>query len=131
MGLYPTFLSSINDACTRAGVPLPSFGKKLVAGWCTGMVGAIAGNPTDLIKVRLQAESGVVEGGVYTTGLYKGSTPSYQSASDAFLHILRNEGIQGLLRGCTANIARAALVTSGQMASYDETKVCLQRLSKT
>lgn len=131
MGLYPTFVGGIHDLCCSVGLTLPSFGVKLLAGWCTGIVGAIAGNPTDLIKVRLQAESGCIAGGVYTTGLYKGSAPSYQGASHAFTCILKSEGIRGLLRGCSANIARAALVTSGQMASYDETKTCLAKLSST
>lgn len=131
IGLYPTFVTGINDACSGCCVSIPSLGIKLLAGWCTGMVGAIAGNPTDLIKIRLQAESGCIERGVYTTGLYKGVVPSYRSAFHACTQILNTEGIQGLFRGCTANIARAALVTSGQMASYDETKVCLTKLAHT
>lgn len=126
MGLYPTFAKGIQTSFSGAGIELPGLAVKILAGWTTGCIGAMAGNPTDMIKVRLQAESGLVENGVYSTGLYKGSAPAYRSASDAFLQLIQTDGARGLFRGAGANVARAALVTSGQMASYDQTKESLQ-----
>eukprot|EP00441_Pelagodinium_beii_P014736 CAMPEP_0197665674 /NCGR_PEP_ID=MMETSP1338-20131121/60079_1 /TAXON_ID=43686 ORGANISM="Pelagodinium beii, Strain RCC1491" /NCGR_SAMPLE_ID=MMETSP1338 /ASSEMBLY_ACC=CAM_ASM_000754 /LENGTH=332 /DNA_ID=CAMNT_0043244551 /DNA_START=54 /DNA_END=1052 /DNA_ORIENTATION=+ len=131
MGLYPSSVKTINDASSSLGLQLPGLGVKILAGWLTGMVGAYAGNPTDIIKIRLQAESGVIENGVYVTGLYKGSMPSYRSAGHAFMEIVRNEGMLGLFRGSSANVARAALVTSAQMSSYDQTKSSLGELSQS
>lgn len=126
MGLYPTFAKGIQTSLSGSGIELPGLAVKILAGWSTGCIGSLAGNPTDIIKVRLQAESGLVENGVYSTGLYKGSAPSYRSASHAFLQIIKTDGAKGLFRGAGANVARAALVTSGQMASYDQTKESLQ-----
>lgn len=52
----------------------------------------------------------------------------YLSNCTTFFYVLmlRNEGIAGLYRGTTATIARASLVTAGQMASYDHTKHVLK-----
>lgn len=130
MGLYPTCVKKINDASADISLQLPGLGVKILAGWLTGMVGACAGNPTDIIKIRLQAESGVIKDGIYVTGLYRGNAPTYRSASHAFVEITKAEGMAGLLRGSTANIARAALVTSAQMSSYDQTKLFLGELSQ-
>lgn len=123
MGLYPAVARGINESLCGTGAP--GLGVKIMAGLVTGAVGSFAGSPTDLVKVRLQAEAGRLEGGVYTTGLYKGAKQSYRGTFHALVHITQNEGWRGLFRGWSANITRAALVTSAQMSSYDQTKVLL------
>jgi len=130
MGLYPTSVRVINDACSDGSLNAPSIGVKMLAGCATGAVGAIAGNPTDLIKVRLQAESGSVKNGVYVTGLFKDIVPAYRSATQAFVYIAKHDGVTGVFRGCPANVARAALITSAQMTAYDQTKIVLTDISQ-
>lgn len=107
------------------GEPRPAFATKLLAGMSTGAVGAVLANPMDVIKVRLQAESGSVQSGVYVTGLRQGQPPSPGFVVSAW-RLARVEGIrEGLFRGVGANCMRASLVTSGQLASYDQTKLLL------
>eukprot|EP00449_Zooxanthella_nutricula_P024168 CAMPEP_0198545586 /NCGR_PEP_ID=MMETSP1462-20131121/64596_1 /TAXON_ID=1333877 /ORGANISM="Brandtodinium nutriculum, Strain RCC3387" /LENGTH=248 /DNA_ID=CAMNT_0044275971 /DNA_START=8 /DNA_END=754 /DNA_ORIENTATION=- len=108
-----------------SGAEAPAFGTRVLAGLLTGFTGAILANPTDVVKVRLQAEAGTVSGGVYVTGLYKGSAPS-PGAVVSMWQLAAREGVaKGLFRGVGPSCARAALVTSGQMSSYDQTKQAL------
>lgn len=108
-----------------SGAQSPVFGTRVLAGLMTGFTGAILANPTDVVKVRLQAEAGTVSGGVYVTGLYQGQKPS-PGAVVSMWRLASEEGlVRGLFRGVWANCARAALVTSGQMSSYDQTKQLL------
>ncbi|CAE8722080.1 unnamed protein product [Polarella glacialis] len=129
MGLYPAAVRAVH-----AQVPwgekqqaAPNFATRVLAGLLTGFSGALIGNPTDVIKVRLQAEAGTVANGVYITGLYKGQAPSPTTFS--CLAELVSSG--GWFRGVGANCARAALVTSGQMSAYDQTKRILEKQSAT
>ncbi|KAG0267778.1 hypothetical protein DFQ27_008275 [Actinomortierella ambigua] len=82
---------------------------KLGAGLTSGMVGSVIANPTDLIKVRLQAHS-------------PSGKPRYHSIADACRSIYIEEGLPGLYRGVVPTAARAMVVTASQLASYDTTK---------
>ena len=64
--------------------------------------------------------------GTYTTGLYAGSRPSYSNTFAAMAGILKEEGFRGWLRGVGPSMARASLVTAGQVASYDHSKYLLK-----
>lgn len=72
------------------------------------MVGAGIANPTDLIKVQLQADS---------TGT------RYKGFMDAFFTLYKQNGITGLyLPGFAPNVYRAMVLTASQLPSYDHTK---------
>ena len=58
--------------------------KKLVAGTLAGAISSALCSPTDLLKVRLQAD--------------KAGT-RYKGLADAFLSIVKQEGVLGLYRG--------------------------------
>ncbi|KAI9145494.1 mitochondrial substrate carrier family protein ucpB-like protein [Paraphysoderma sedebokerense] len=106
----------------------PGLLTKLAAGMTTGAIGSCLANPTDLVKIRQQAEAGLVDrNGVYTTGLHKGMKRSYNNTFHAFYEIGRLEGLKGLYKGVEATAARAALLTAGQMASYDHSKHLLKK----
>jgi len=127
MGGYAAMVRQLHELVpwgAPSGSTTPAFGTRVLAGLLTGFSGAILANPTDVVKVRLQAEAGTVEGGVYVTGLYRGAKPS-PGAIASMWRLASEEGARGLLRGVGANCARAALVTSGQMSSYDQTKQVL------
>jgi hypothetical protein len=124
MGCYPAAVRTLHQAVpwgAASGQSTPNFGTRVLAGLLTGFTGAILANPTDVVKVRLQAEAGTIAGGVYTTGLYRGQAPSPNTLRCMWL-LAVEDGASGIFRGVGANCARAALVTSGQMASYDQTK---------
>lgn len=132
MGLYPAAVRSVHEVVPwgKATGDPPTFGTRVLAGLLTGFSGALLANPTDVVKVRLQAESGTVAGGVYITGLYQGKVPSPNTFRCMWELAQGPSGpVQGLLRGVGPNCARAALVTSGQMSSYDQSKRVLSELN--
>jgi len=127
MGGYAGCLRALHEQVPwgqRSGATTPAFGTRVLAGLLTGFTGAILANPTDVVKVRLQAEAGTVVNGIYSTGLYQGQRPS-PGALRSMWNLAVEEGARGWFRGVWANCARAALVTSGQMSSYDQTKQVL------
>ncbi|KAJ9653500.1 Mitochondrial dicarboxylate transporter [Neophaeococcomyces mojaviensis] len=77
-----------------------------------GFLGGIAGNPADVLNVRMQADF---------------SKPpekrlNYKHAVDGLIRMIREEGFGSLFRGVGANSARALLMTASQLASYDSFK---------
>ncbi|KAG0368409.1 mitochondrial carrier domain-containing protein [Gamsiella multidivaricata] len=88
---------------------------KLLSGLTSGMIGSVIANPTDLIKVRLQA-------------YWPSGKARYASIADACKSIYVEEGLPGLYRGVVPTAARAMVVTASQLASYDTTKHWLLRL---
>ncbi|ORY00067.1 mitochondrial carrier [Basidiobolus meristosporus CBS 931.73] len=109
VGLYETFKHFLvtPDAQDKY---LPLW-KKIVAGGSAGAIGSAIANPTDLVKVRMQAKTGAVK---------------YKSTLDAFIRIYRDEGgIRGLYRGVGPTTQRAILLTSSQLPSYDQSKQML------
>jgi len=81
---------------------------KVLSGGVSGALGASIANPSDLIKVRMQAHSM--------------SGAKYQSISQAFIEIIEKEGIRGLYKGVSPTTQRAALLTASQIPSYDHFK---------
>ena len=81
---------------------------KVAAGAVSGGVGSAISTPTDLIKIRMQAD-----------------TRSRQSMFAIFTNIVRTQGFTGLYRGVAPNTARAMILTSSQLSSYDHTKCAL------
>ncbi|KAI9355404.1 mitochondrial carrier domain-containing protein [Zopfochytrium polystomum] len=101
---------------------------KIAAGVTSGCIGSSLANPTDLVKIRMQAEAGRLgPDGVFVSGLQKGHRPKYPNTFVAFYTIAKNEGIASLYRGVQATAIRASLLTSGQLASYDETKYLMKK----
>eukprot|EP00238_Polyblepharides_amylifera_P001300 CAMPEP_0196572246 /NCGR_PEP_ID=MMETSP1081-20130531/2334_1 /TAXON_ID=36882 /ORGANISM="Pyramimonas amylifera, Strain CCMP720" /LENGTH=175 /DNA_ID=CAMNT_0041889503 /DNA_START=303 /DNA_END=827 /DNA_ORIENTATION=+ len=84
---------------------------KAAAGFLTGGLSAAVCNPTDLIKVRMQAD-----------GVRLESPPSYRSISHALRTTLAEEGVRGLYKGVGPTSARASVVAAAELASYDEVK---------
>ncbi|GAC95669.1 hypothetical protein PHSY_003245 [Pseudozyma hubeiensis SY62] len=115
-GLYETF----KDAYAKAlGVKDTSFALKALSGISSGAIGSAFACPTDLVKVRMQA--------VRPTG-----QPPYSNTFVAFAHVYREGspgllgGIRSLYRGVGPTIIRAAVLTSSQIASYDQVKTLLK-----
>ncbi|CAE7618791.1 Ucp2 [Symbiodinium sp. CCMP2456] len=94
----------------------------LVSCATTGSLGAALANPIDLVRVRLQGEAGLLRNGVYATGLHAGHGPRHAHTLRAFVDIFQLEGLGGLWRGVSANVARASLLSSAQLTTYDQCK---------
>lgn len=75
----------------------------------SGALGGVAGNPGDILNVRMQSDR----------SLPPDKQRNYKNALDGLIRMAREEGIGSLFRGVGPNSARALLMTSSQLASYD------------
>ncbi|KAK6359394.1 Mitochondrial dicarboxylate transporter [Orbilia brochopaga] len=83
----------------------------------SGFLGSIAGNPADIINVRMQQDG----------ALPADKQRNYKNAIDGIIKMVRQEGVLSLFRGVGPNSGRGALMTASQLASYDEFKMLLLR----
>ncbi|KAF6018337.1 hypothetical protein EB796_023349 [Bugula neritina] len=83
---------------------------KIVAGATAGLLGSAFTTPTDILKVRLQAD-----------GIRK-KPRLYRNTLDCFLQLYKQQGFTGLFTGATPNMMRAVCLTSMQFPVYDHTK---------
>ena len=89
--------------------------KGLMAGMLAGGLGGIVGNPADVTNVRMQNDG----------KLPPEQRRNYKHALDGMLRIAREEGVSKLFVGVSANVARAMLMSSSQLVSYDKSKALL------
>eukprot|EP00743_Colponemidia_sp_Colp-15_P003056 GILK01003303.1.p1 GENE.GILK01003303.1~~GILK01003303.1.p1 ORF type:complete len:300 (-),score=38.34 GILK01003303.1:731-1630(-) len=123
-GLAPAVLRQAVYSSIRMGVyepirnaiagdnPNPSFLIKFASGASAGAIGSFVANPTDLVKIRMQADR---------TGT------RYTSTAHAFKDILSTEGFLGMWKGCAPNVQRAILVNAAELSTYDQCKSILLR----
>lgn len=105
MGLFRT----ISDSMAEPGKPL-SFAKKVFAGATAGSIGSIFGVPADLVLIRLQADQ----------TLPVDQRRNYKGVSDAFVRIVKEEGLLSLWKGAAPTVVRAAALNIGMLAFNDE-----------
>lgn len=77
--------TSVFTCITDAGV-----GVRLLAGSTTGAMAVTFAQPTDVVKIRFQAQARLPE---------SGSVKRYNSTMDAYKTIAREEGMRGLWKG--------------------------------
>jgi solute carrier family 25 uncoupling protein 8/9 len=65
-------------------------GTRVAAGLTTGALAVLLAQPTDVVKVRLQAQQ---------QSLGTGTVPRYKSTLQAYQVIARQEGVRGLWKG--------------------------------
>ena len=75
----------------------------------TGGIAISIANPTDLVKVRLQAQ-----------GKQAGAAPKYPSAIAAYRMIAKEEGVAALWTGVVPNITRNSVINATELATYDQ-----------
>lgn len=92
--------------------------KKILAGLTTGALAITVANPTDLVKVRLQAEG----------KLAPGVPRRYSGAMNAYSTIFRQEGLGALWTGLGPNVARNAIINAAELASYDQVKQTILKI---
>ncbi|XP_067112793.1 dicarboxylate carrier UCP2 [Osmerus mordax] len=111
IGLYDSVKQFYTKGSDHVGI-----GSRLLAGCTTGAMAVALAQPTDVVKVRFQAQTS-------TSGLSR----RYQGTMDAYKTIAKEEGIRGLWRGTGPNIARNAIVTCTELVTYDLIKDALLR----
>ncbi|XP_062423465.1 dicarboxylate carrier SLC25A8-like isoform X2 [Rhea pennata] len=108
IGLYDSVKQFYAKAPERAGL-----GSRLLAGCTTGALAVALAQPTDVVKVRFQARARA-EG-----------ARRYQGTVDAYRTIAKEEGVRGLWKGTSPNIARNAIVNCAELVTYDVLKDAL------
>ncbi|GAA6058388.1 hypothetical protein JCM3770_006109 [Rhodotorula araucariae] len=93
------------------GASLPIWELGLAASVAGGL-GGLAGNPADVVLVRMTGDAGrPVE-----------QRLGYKHCFDGVFRIVREEGASALFRGVGPNCARAVLMNASQLATYDTFK---------
>jgi len=94
-----------------------STGKLLLAASLAGGLGGLAGNPADIMVVRMTSDSVKPPEKRY----------GYSNALSGIIRLIKEEGVRGLARGVGANTTRAVLMNASQVGSYDHFKSLLLR----
>ncbi|XP_076751721.1 dicarboxylate carrier UCP2 [Xylocopa sonorina] len=104
LGLYDGVKSryaGIIDGNNRSGSK--SISVRIAAGITTGAMAVLFAQPTDVVKVRLQA----------------GGSVRYSSTLQAYKNIAAEEGTRGLWKGTVPNITRNGIVNVAEIVCYD------------
>ncbi|XP_069107187.1 solute carrier family 25 member 32-like isoform X2 [Argopecten irradians] len=89
----------------------------LLAGVSGGVIATLVLHPLDLVKIRFQ----VHEGSVATI-----SRPKYNGIFDAFLQIIRKDGVTGIYRGVVPNVWGAGMSWGFYFLFYNSIKTWMQ-----
>ncbi|XP_060996884.1 mitochondrial brown fat uncoupling protein 1 isoform X1 [Dama dama] len=120
IGLYDTvqdFFTTGKEgkqAVFLGGEETSSLGSKISAGLTTGGVAVFIGQPTEVVKVRLQAQSHL-----------HGPKPRYTGTYNAYRIIATTEGLTGLWKGTTPNLTRNVIINCTELVTYDLMKEAL------
>jgi dicarboxylate transporter 10 len=109
-GVYERLKEAISENRAK-----PSFPQLVAISSASGFLGGIAGNPADVLNVRMQHDA----------ALPAAERRNYKNAIDGLARMVREEGAASLWRGVWPNSMRAALMTASQLASYDSFKQIL------
>ncbi|XP_057165951.1 mitochondrial brown fat uncoupling protein 1 isoform X2 [Ursus arctos] len=110
IGLYDT----VQEFFSTGKETTASLGSKIAAGLTTGGVAVFIGQPTEVVKVRLQAQSHL-----------HGLKPRYTGTYHAYRIIATTEGLTGLWKGTTPNLTRNVIINCTELVTYDLMKAAL------
>ncbi|KAG8431196.1 hypothetical protein GDO86_019265 [Hymenochirus boettgeri] len=102
IGLYDSVKQFYTKGSEHVGI-----GSRLLAGCTTGALAVAVAQPTDVVKVRFQAQAN------------PSSQRRYKGTMEAYRTIAREEGMRGLWKGTGPNITRNAIVNCTELVTYD------------
>ncbi|GBM96002.1 Mitochondrial uncoupling protein 2 [Araneus ventricosus] len=105
IGLYDSVKNQYS-ALVNDSIPASHVGIRILAGITTGGMSVIFAQPTDVVKVRMQAQ---------VTGV----APRYIGTMSAYRTIAVEEGMKGLWKGTLPNVTRNAIVNAAELVCYD------------
>ncbi|EGG09311.1 uncharacterized protein MELLADRAFT_27990, partial [Melampsora larici-populina 98AG31] len=119
-GIYDSIktLISLQNSSSSSSNPAKkriSSTEMVLAASLAGAIGGFAGNPADVILVRM---TGDINYPIHQRKLYR-------NCFDGLFRMIREEGIESLARGLGPNISRAILMNASQLATYDSFKCTL------
>ncbi|KAE9964985.1 hypothetical protein BLS_007933 [Venturia inaequalis] len=106
-GVYEELKEKLASSSTTA--KSPSFLTLVSMASVSGFLGGIAGNPADVLNVRMQHDA----------ALPAAERRNYKHAIDGLMRMVKEEGTGSLWKGVWPNSMRAVLMTASQLASYD------------
>ncbi|PPQ64738.1 hypothetical protein CVT26_002682 [Gymnopilus dilepis] len=109
LGAYEKMKASLSQSGKNSTSSL------LLAACLAGGMGGVAGNPADIVLVRM------------TSDLVRPPEKryNYSNALSGLVSLVKEEGIRGLTRGLGTNTFRAVLMNASQVGSYDFFKATL------
>ncbi|XP_043826379.1 mitochondrial uncoupling protein 2-like [Dromiciops gliroides] len=107
-GLYDSVKQFYTKGSEHAGT-----GSRLPAGCTTGALAVAVAQPTDVVKVRFQAQA------------CAGGSRRYQGTLDAYKTIAREERLRELWKGTSPTVAHNNIVNSAELVRYDLIKDAL------
>lgn len=110
LGMYDTVKGAYQNVIHENPEGLQIF-TRIMAGLTTGGLAVLLAQPTDVVKVRYQAQNR--------------ANLQYKSTFSAYRKIGREEGVKGLWKGAMPNIGRNAIVNVAEIVCYDVIKDCL------
>jgi len=105
-GLYFGLFDTVKPMMPKA--LKDNFFATFVLGWLVTNAAGLASYPIDTIRRRMMMTSG--------------AAVKYKSSGDAFVQIMKKEGVKSLFKGAGANILRA-VAGAGVLAGYDKLQV--------
>ncbi|MED6247933.1 Mitochondrial uncoupling protein 2 [Ataeniobius toweri] len=111
IGLYDNVKNFYTGGKENPGVLI-----RILAGCTTGAMAVSFAQPTDVVKVRFQAQMNL-----------NGVARRYNGTMQAYRQIFLNEGLRGLWKGTLPNITRNALVNCTELVTYDLIKEAILR----
>ncbi|XP_063975518.1 mitochondrial 2-oxoglutarate/malate carrier protein-like [Diachasmimorpha longicaudata] len=109
LGIY----NQLNDIWKSKYEGTPGFGSLVLMGMAAGCAGAFIGTPAEVALVRMTSDG----------RLPPDQRRNYKNVIDAFLRIIKEEGVTALWRGSLATMGRAAVVNTSQLATYSQMKI--------
>lgn len=109
LGAYEKF----KEVLSRKGKP--STTQLILGAMVAGGAGGIAGNPADILLVRMTSDSIKPPEQRY----------NYSNVLTGLVSLIKEEGLKGLARGLGPNTTRAVLMNASQVGSYDFVKTTL------
>jgi len=106
LGMYEPILHAIHD---EESGPAPIY-KRMIAGWASGITGALACNPLEIVKTRMQSKSAAT--------LAVGTQHTYSGTVDALRGIVKEAGVKGLWKGAGVACLRSAVGMSTYLTSF-------------
>ncbi|XP_037080130.1 LOW QUALITY PROTEIN: mitochondrial uncoupling protein 2-like [Pollicipes pollicipes] len=110
LGMYDTFKDFYHSLIGGPSQNYVNIPTRVMAGMTTGALAVMVAQPTDVVKVRMQAQS------------QSKGPPRYKTSLQAYSTIFRSEGLRGLWKGFMPNVMRNAIVNVSETVCYDVTK---------
>eukprot|EP00928_Gymnodinium_smaydae_P071361 TRINITY_DN54977_c0_g1_i1.p1 TRINITY_DN54977_c0_g1~~TRINITY_DN54977_c0_g1_i1.p1 ORF type:complete len:326 (-),score=26.25 TRINITY_DN54977_c0_g1_i1:434-1330(-) len=122
MGAYPAVRDAIASLSSGKKGGEAGLGNKFTAGVVLGALSGFLATPFDFVRIRVQAEAGVVDGNnILTTGLRAGLPQRVRGTVHAFSKTIE-EGFSSLFRGSGVNVTRSICMTVGTVPVYEHCK---------